>query len=282
MPGEIHADLLAADHIPDPFDGDNESRLAWIGRTDWSYETRFDWTPNGETRHELVAEGLDTLATLLLNGTEIGRTANEHRTYRFDVSALLVEGTTPSRSLRGTGDGGDRLAAELGDRPRAYRHPFNAIRKMAAGFGWDWGPDAGRRRHLEEHRDRVLESGSGRVRASTGPLDGTVGVLETHVDLGWAEPSEDVDADDHRGRTGGDRGRVTRDARRHPDHRGSPTWSLVAARLRALRRRYPVAVTVGDSRWTGQVGLPHRRAAHRPGPVRQRVHAGRSTASRST
>ena len=24
---------------------------------------------------------------------------------------------------------------------RVYPHPFNAVRKMACSFGWDWGPD---------------------------------------------------------------------------------------------------------------------------------------------
>ena len=43
VPGEVHVDLLAAGLIPDPFDGDNESLLAWIGRTDWIYRATFDW-----------------------------------------------------------------------------------------------------------------------------------------------------------------------------------------------------------------------------------------------
>ena len=255
MPGEIYADLLAADHIPDPFDGDNESRLAWIGRTDWAYETRFDWTPNGETRHDLVAEGLDTVATLSLNGTEIGRTANQHRSYRFDVSALLVEGeNTLSVSFVGPVTAAYRLNAELGDRPRAYPHPFNAIRKMAAGFGWDWGIDAA---GVGIWKSIAIESWS-RVRAeSVRPLalvDGTVGVLETHVDLGWAEPSEDVDLTVTVGE-------LAATAVVSPGMPGVtltiriPEVELWWPRGYGPPRRYPVSVTVGDSRWTGQVGF---------------------------
>ena len=45
VPGEVYADLLAADLIPDPFDGDNEDRLHWIGSTDWSYRTTFTFQP---------------------------------------------------------------------------------------------------------------------------------------------------------------------------------------------------------------------------------------------
>src|SRR5215216_725715 len=47
VPGEVHVDLLNADLIPDPFDGDNESLLSWIGRTDWIYRAAFDWVGSG-------------------------------------------------------------------------------------------------------------------------------------------------------------------------------------------------------------------------------------------
>ena len=43
VPGEVHVDLLTAGLIPDPFDGDNESMLAWIGRTNWIYRATFEW-----------------------------------------------------------------------------------------------------------------------------------------------------------------------------------------------------------------------------------------------
>jgi beta-mannosidase len=42
VPGCVHTDLLAAGVIGDPLVGDNELRQAWIGRTDWVYETAFD------------------------------------------------------------------------------------------------------------------------------------------------------------------------------------------------------------------------------------------------
>lgn len=187
VPGEVHADLLAAGLIPDPFDGDNETALAWIGLTDWAFRADFTWVGGPERRHELVADGLDTLATLLLNGTEIGRTANEHRRHRFDVTALLVEGeNTLEVRFESPTAGAERLAAELGDRPRAYGHPFNALRKMASQYGWDWGPDlAG----AGIWKTVGIESWSDVRLASVRPLarlDGNDGVLETHVELEWA------------------------------------------------------------------------------------------------
>ena len=188
VPGEVYADLLAARLIPDPFDGDNEDRLHWIGSTDWSYRTEFDFEPGTDQRHDLVFGGLDTIATVLLNGTEIGRTANQHRSYRFDVTTLLATGLNDLEvRFEGPVTAAQRLSTELGERPRAYDHPFNAIRKMAAGYGWDWGPDlAG----VGIWRSVGIESWSGVRLGSVRPLalvEGTAGRLETHVELEWAD-----------------------------------------------------------------------------------------------
>ncbi len=60
VPGEVHTDLLAAGEIPDPFDGDNESALAWIGGPAGATGRRStgpptatpcrSWWPKGSTR----------------------------------------------------------------------------------------------------------------------------------------------------------------------------------------------------------------------------------------
>ncbi|MGK5674750.1 glycoside hydrolase family 2 protein [Micromonospora sp. URMC 106] len=141
VPGCVHTDLLAAGLIPDPYLDDNETGLAWIGRTDWVYETTFDHEPGDDERIDLVCAGLDTVATLTLNGVELGRTENMHRGHRFDVRSPLVAG---SNTLVVRFDSAYRYAQaqrdRLGDRPNAYPEPFPFIRKMACNFGWDWGP----------------------------------------------------------------------------------------------------------------------------------------------
>ncbi|MFB8229149.1 glycoside hydrolase family 2 protein [Cellulosimicrobium sp. NPDC055967] len=142
VPGSVHTDLLAAGLIADPYLDDHERLLAWIGRTDWVYTTRFAWAPEGHERHDLVFDGLDTVAEVRLNGTVVGTTANMHRTYRFDVGPLLVEGEN-ELAVRFTAPVpyADRQSLLLGYRPQVNQHPFNAMRKMACSFGWDWGPD---------------------------------------------------------------------------------------------------------------------------------------------
>src|SRR4051794_15182524 len=83
VPGCVHTDLLALGLIPEPYQDDNEFKLSWIGRTDWAYETRFDWHDDGAHRVDLSCAGLDTVATVLVNGVVVGRTENMHRSYRF-------------------------------------------------------------------------------------------------------------------------------------------------------------------------------------------------------
>lgn len=183
VPGEVHTDLLAAGLIPDPFDGVNEAALSWIGRTGWVYRTRFDRRPDGHERQDLVVEGLDTVATVRLNGVELGRTANQHRGYRFDVGAALVAGANELEvEFAAPVVEAERRAAELGARPHVNRHPYNAIRKMAASFGWDWGPDVAGAGIWKPLR---IESWSGARIAAVRPLADAAGVLAAHVDLEW-------------------------------------------------------------------------------------------------
>ncbi|BFO16465.1 hypothetical protein SHKM778_28530 [Streptomyces sp. KM77-8] len=137
VPGCVHTDLLAAGLIPDPFLGRGEAEVAWVGRRDWTYETELRPGPGGHERTELVFDGLDTVAEILLDGRTLGRARNMHRSYRFDVTGLSGALTvrfgsayTEAEAVRDT----------LGERPGAYAEPYQYLRKMACSFGWDWGP----------------------------------------------------------------------------------------------------------------------------------------------
>ncbi|MFI6322011.1 glycoside hydrolase family 2 protein [Nonomuraea sp. NPDC050556] len=141
VPGCVHTDLLAAGLIDDPYLDDNEQRLAWIGRQEWRYDTTFTWTDDGHDRVDLVCEGLDTVATVLVNGVRVGETANMHRSYRFEVRELLREGDNALTVVFASPYYyAEAQKAALGLRPGAYVEPYNFIRKMACNFGWDWGP----------------------------------------------------------------------------------------------------------------------------------------------
>lgn len=187
VPGEVHTDLLRAGLIPDPFDGNNEGALAWIGLTDWQYRTVFTFDGGPQTRHDLVADGLDTAATIRLNGKVVASTANQHRSYRFDVREFLVPGANELIiDFRAPVTFAHEQQELIGARPQVNHHPFNAVRKMACNFGWDWGIDIAGAGIWKPIR---LESWSGARIASVRPLatldEHGTGLLNAHVELEW-------------------------------------------------------------------------------------------------
>ena len=91
VPGCIHTDLLVAGKIKDPFVRDVERQVQWVGEADWVYARSFD-VPRETLAHDRVllrCEGLDTLATIVLNGRVLARTDNMFRTWEWDVKGLL-------------------------------------------------------------------------------------------------------------------------------------------------------------------------------------------------
>ena len=144
VPGGVHTDLLALGRIPDPFVGDNEKRVQWVAEADWEYRSQFGAAPElfRQAHIWLVCEGLDTLATVSLNGRELGRAENMFRQYRWDVKTILKAG---ENDLLIAFDSPVRFAAEQ----QAIRRmpgvsqaipggPY--VRKAPCQFGWDWGP----------------------------------------------------------------------------------------------------------------------------------------------
>ena len=142
VPGCVHTDLFAAGVIPDPFFGDNERNLQWIGEKEWVYTCTF-------TADDLLLEhdrifvdfdGLDTYAEVSLNGTLLLDTDNMFREWHTDIKSHLIEGENnlevrflppdsieaEKRASLGYGlPGGDRVFT----------------RKAAYHYGWDWGPE---------------------------------------------------------------------------------------------------------------------------------------------
>ncbi|CAM3311872.1 glycoside hydrolase family 2 protein [Kibdelosporangium persicum] len=195
VPGSTHLDLLAAGLIPDPFLDRNEEELRWMHRADWRYSTSFAVDPPapGE-RVDLVFDGLDTVSTIGLNGVVVGKTANMHRAFRFDVREILRDGDNDlTVDFHSALAHAEQVERELGWRDRAYPHPFNMVRKMACGFGWDWGPDlqtAGIWKPVRLERWRVARLAGVRPLVTVQP-DGT-GHVTVHVDLEWADAADDV------------------------------------------------------------------------------------------
>ena len=147
VPGCVHLDLIAAGQIEDPFYRDNESRLMWIGETDWAYQRDFDVSAAMLARDHLLlrCHGLDTLATVRINGVEIATADNMFRTWVWDVKPHLRPGTnTLDITFAAPVPFLHRMDAERGEmrgwvRPMRI-HSAGWLRKEPSNFGWDWGP----------------------------------------------------------------------------------------------------------------------------------------------
>lgn len=144
VPGGAHSDLLALGRIPDPFAGDNERRVRWVAEADWQYRKQFAVTPEllRQPHIWLVCDGLDTLATVTLNGHELGWTANMFRQYRWDVKPLLM---AEGNELRVDFESVVRhvTAKQAARDLPGVSHAIPGgphVRKAPCQFGWDWGP----------------------------------------------------------------------------------------------------------------------------------------------
>ncbi|KAF3931771.1 Beta-mannosidase [Dactylella cylindrospora] len=147
FPTNIHLDLIKHKKIPDPFFERNELKVEWVAKKHWSYKTVFPspaGVAKGTKAYILALDGLDTYATVLLNGKEILKSDNMFIAHRLDVSTLLSK------------DGGNELLIHFEpalERAKAIRdaHPEHfwkcwngdtarlAVRKAQYHFGWDWG-----------------------------------------------------------------------------------------------------------------------------------------------
>ncbi|KAF2964182.1 hypothetical protein GQX73_g9403 [Xylaria multiplex] len=95
VPTQVHMDLLANNKIPDPFLNLNELAVRPLADKQWTYKTQFpkpkELSSERPTITDLVFEGLDTFATVLLNGSEILKSDNMFVSHRVDVTSLLED-----------------------------------------------------------------------------------------------------------------------------------------------------------------------------------------------
>jgi beta-mannosidase len=142
VPGTVQQDLLRLGRIPDPYLDANALQLTWIEEKDWWYRHTFtcpsDFTGD---RVLLKCDGLDTYASLWLNGTLIGRHANMFVPFKADVTGVLRPGRENellilfrSIDLELRDKDVSRMWGLNGDKTTSY------ARKAQCSFGWDWAP----------------------------------------------------------------------------------------------------------------------------------------------
>ena len=144
VPGSVHEALLAAGRIPDPFYGLNEREVQWVGEQAWLYRCAFE-LPDALLQAgpaTLCCDGLDTVATVWLNGQRVLSSENMFVPQRAAVDALLRPGHNELRILFDSAPAYAReQEARYGVRAGWNGNSWRVyVRKAQYHFGWDWGP----------------------------------------------------------------------------------------------------------------------------------------------
>ena len=147
VPGCIHLDLLDHKLIPDPFIDLNEKEVQWISDRDWDY--RMVFTPEKDlfmrTHKKLCFYGLDTYATVILNGKKIIEADNMFFKWEKKISNILLEGEnelfikfrSPVKEILPILKKSDYTLPADNDKAGGVS-PYT--RKAPYHYGWDWGP----------------------------------------------------------------------------------------------------------------------------------------------
>lgn len=143
LPGCTYLDYMK-NGMPDPFWGENETAAKEIAYHDYTYSRKFNVPAQLlEMSHiDLVAQGLDTLCTITINGKAVAETDNINRTWRINVKELLRIGENRIAldfknpyPYFGKRQNAEPMKGGMSDgKGAAY------LRKTASHFGWDWGP----------------------------------------------------------------------------------------------------------------------------------------------
>jgi beta-mannosidase len=146
VPGSIYYQLFQSKVIGDPYYRFNDEALRWVANENWIYSTSGslpDIKPGSTIR--LIAQGLDTITEIFVNGKSVGVTDNMFVEYEFDVTKMItkdyhIEIVFKSPIIYGT------------EKSKTYPYHFpvinapnapfgrSVLRKKQCSYGWDWGP----------------------------------------------------------------------------------------------------------------------------------------------
>ena len=154
VPGVVHLDLLAAGVIGDPYYRYNERDQAWIWQEPYWNFTRTLHASHSLLAHsavELVFDGLDTAASVSINGRLVHQSANMFRRVTINVRDALVEGDNElmvafQSPVMAAQAAYNRYPYDVPGPMPQKRDPTEALpyrnflRKVQSDSAWDWGP----------------------------------------------------------------------------------------------------------------------------------------------
>ncbi|WP_172251814.1 beta-mannosidase [Saccharibacillus deserti] len=299
VPGDVHGALIERRVIEDPYFGHNDLKSRWIEEREWWYRRGFEYggalTREPGERFELTFDGLDTFATVFVNGHEVGTSRNMLMPHTFDVTRVIRSGwnviAVRFDPLLPHHQGKERFDWSSYTKERPW------LRKAAMNFGWDWGPrlvtvGIWGGVTLKRHRlakiesvfaqTRSIENGAANLAISTDvttyrgmpdvPLtlrlslsdeDGRR-VYEAEVAEDGADPSRSTETGSAAGHDPGSSPAAESDVRPESGERRQGALSaspVTPGRRSALRRRaaFRTEALLPDARlwWTHDLGKPH-------------------------
>ncbi len=140
--------LIESGELPDPFVEENEVLFQWIEKYEWEFNSNFKISAAQFQNEflELEFPGIDTYASVYLNGKLIFKAENAFHPYRYQIKELVQVGdnnlrvvfTSPVNYHRQAfKDRGTKLPApnDVGEIAVS-----SMSRKPQYQFGWDWAP----------------------------------------------------------------------------------------------------------------------------------------------
>ncbi len=166
VPGNVELDLVAAGELSDPFLGTHIRDLRELEYHEWWYRRQFSLPARANPAEwDLVCEGIDTLATIWINGIEVGKTENSLIAHRMKVTQALRWGAanTIAVRIRSALNAARNEAYDASQMSWEHRAEGLYLRKPAHCWGWDIMPRAvsagiWRSMCLEAHPENAFES----------------------------------------------------------------------------------------------------------------------------
>uniref|UniRef100_A0A8D1Y6F7 Beta-mannosidase n=1 Tax=Sus scrofa TaxID=9823 RepID=A0A8D1Y6F7_PIG len=151
VPGCVHSALFQRRLIQDPYYRFNDLKYRWITLDNWTYSKKFEipFDISKWQQVNLVFEGIDTVANVLLNNVSVGKMDNMFRRYSFDITHVIkavnfIELHFQSAVLYARNRSEAHTCYEVPPKcpPPVQKGEchVNFIRKEQCSFSWDWGP----------------------------------------------------------------------------------------------------------------------------------------------
>ncbi|RJP17188.1 MAG: hypothetical protein C4520_17315 [Candidatus Abyssobacteria bacterium SURF_5] len=151
VPGNVRADLMAAERLPDLFVGTNNERAQWVNDCVWWYAKKFAPPTAKFKRYFLEFCGIDYLSQVYLNGRKLGQHEGMFGHHQYDVSSIIKEQNLINVRIMGSSflpkpsiSPWERLVSKIGKPLQGGAEVFPErieTLKCQMSFGWDFAPD---------------------------------------------------------------------------------------------------------------------------------------------